>query len=748
MPFYVFLFSSPLRRPCLPFVTPCPIYGRPQAEIRSIVAKRTKFEYDLRRRQTRKLDFLRYIEYEVNLEGLRALRTKKIDKSFTSHGSGSRKPRSSDFSGVRLIRRTFDRAVSKFPGDVNLWLQYIDHAARQGSSKTLGQLFARALQLHPRNPGLWIKAASWEFFECNNSTAARVLMQRALRINRSSRNLWVQWFRLEFHYVRKLAGRRELLGLGGGGKDSNPEKEAGGEDGGMQPMDIPPVEGEMGVTDDMGPDFQGEATGTKERGGGGQGGGHLGSSGSRPAPVMNETAQSFYRGAVPLEVFRGAMEALRSVGGGIDPSFLAEFLRACTVEFPDLGGDVADAVLKRLEEEFPSSPEAWEIRASFPLLRAEVEEVGGGCESEGEGEGEVEGVKKEDRGLSAAEEAGVSVLERGVAALGSDEPEIWLRYARFLQSCLERKGRGGGRGGKEGAAGKLVCQLEAVLARAQEALGRSSFRAGGDARESGKAEEMAQAWEGVSGLLADVRMTLGRPEDALGALILATEELPWRPGPWLRRSALEARLWTLHPQESDLGSGGGRDRVRGRHGSSSEETLRQGICSVPASDPGYPELWRRLLATLVAYGAPGGVLVIERGFREAVLAFSPAVAGQEEALGEFLRAYFQWVGATRGGEGLREAMDWARGSFVLGTAGVVPALEAAIKIECALLEEGAGGGGKGKGVKRVRELFEDVVSKHGREFSRFWEAYQDFEVEHGDRKRADGLRWRARQQQM
>jgi U3 small nucleolar RNA-associated protein 6 len=45
-----------------------------QDEVKAIVKKRRDFEFLLRRRTCRKADFLRYIEYELNLEELRRLR--------------------------------------------------------------------------------------------------------------------------------------------------------------------------------------------------------------------------------------------------------------------------------------------------------------------------------------------------------------------------------------------------------------------------------------------------------------------------------------------------------------------------------------------------------------------------------------------------------------------------------------------------------------------------------------------------
>ncbi len=60
-----------------------------QSEIKAIVAKRTSFEYSLLRRVngensgaatlgSNKIDFLRYIEYELNLEALRVKRKARL----------------------------------------------------------------------------------------------------------------------------------------------------------------------------------------------------------------------------------------------------------------------------------------------------------------------------------------------------------------------------------------------------------------------------------------------------------------------------------------------------------------------------------------------------------------------------------------------------------------------------------------------------------------------------------------------
>jgi hypothetical protein len=43
------------------------------------------------------------------------------------------------------------------------------------------QAYAKAIEFHPRRPEMWIAAASYEFCELHNMTAARGLLQRGLR---------------------------------------------------------------------------------------------------------------------------------------------------------------------------------------------------------------------------------------------------------------------------------------------------------------------------------------------------------------------------------------------------------------------------------------------------------------------------------------------------------------------------------------------------------------------------------------
>ncbi|KAF9962103.1 U3 snoRNP protein [Modicella reniformis] len=174
-------------------------------EIASILKKREKFEYALKRRISKKADFLRYIEYEMNLEELRKKRrARMVTKTKMSI---------SDYAGPRRIYFIYKRCLNKFKGDISIWLQYINYAKKTGASRTLGKIFAQAIQLHPMNEKMWILAAAWEWEENANIVAARVLMQRSLRLNTTTESLWHEYFRLELVYIAKILARREVLGI-------------------------------------------------------------------------------------------------------------------------------------------------------------------------------------------------------------------------------------------------------------------------------------------------------------------------------------------------------------------------------------------------------------------------------------------------------------------------------------------------------------------------------------------------------
>jgi len=198
-----------------------------EAEVQAIVTRRRESEYLIRRRVVRKSDYMQYIHAEYNLERLRLLRKKKLninkDKVEQGNNCGLNDKYISqstigDASIIQLIHLLFIRAKYKWRDDLSWHIQHAEFAKEVKSSKMLGVIYAEALQLHPRNAAMWIEAASHEYFGYNIDSNiisasynksidnARVLLQRGLRINPKSEDLWLQLFSLELHYTQKLSG--------------------------------------------------------------------------------------------------------------------------------------------------------------------------------------------------------------------------------------------------------------------------------------------------------------------------------------------------------------------------------------------------------------------------------------------------------------------------------------------------------------------------------------------------------------
>ncbi|KAA1472793.1 hypothetical protein DENSPDRAFT_839159 [Dentipellis sp. KUC8613] len=198
-----------------------------QKEIKQIMKKRTAFETALVRRVAKKADYLRYAAYEMQLEALRKKRVERLNLPPAP-------PSISDYALVRRQFYIFERALKKFKSDIPLWVQYIQVAKREGARALVGRITARALQLHPNTPALYILAASHEL-EHLSPSAARTLLQRGIRLNADSVELWREYVKMELGFIEGLRRRWDLLGITldtkGKGKEKAPESPNGGDDG-------------------------------------------------------------------------------------------------------------------------------------------------------------------------------------------------------------------------------------------------------------------------------------------------------------------------------------------------------------------------------------------------------------------------------------------------------------------------------------------------------------------------------------
>jgi U3 small nucleolar RNA-associated protein 6 len=108
-------------------------------EVKSIIKERTHYEYAIHRRIPKKTDFLKYLEYEINLEQLLRLRREKLTKGQKL----SSRERAADFSILKRIHYLYQKTLKKYAQDVDIWLQYFDYCQETGSAKILGRFYVK-----------------------------------------------------------------------------------------------------------------------------------------------------------------------------------------------------------------------------------------------------------------------------------------------------------------------------------------------------------------------------------------------------------------------------------------------------------------------------------------------------------------------------------------------------------------------------------------------------------------------------
>ncbi|KAG0124811.1 U3 small nucleolar RNA-associated protein 6-domain-containing protein [Tuber indicum] len=174
-----------------------------EKEISDVVKKRNQFELRVNASGCNAQDYIRYLEFEINLDQLRKKRIKRLGVKLNRNAS----------SGQRRIFFIMDRATQKFYGEQVLWMQYIEYARKEKAGKILNKALMNVLRLHPTEPQFWIFAASCAIEDNMDITEGRSYLQRGLRFSKTSRVLWVEYAKLEMVFIAKVLARRELLGI-------------------------------------------------------------------------------------------------------------------------------------------------------------------------------------------------------------------------------------------------------------------------------------------------------------------------------------------------------------------------------------------------------------------------------------------------------------------------------------------------------------------------------------------------------
>lgn len=266
---------------------------------------------------------MRYIEFEKNVDALRRKRIKRL--GVKSNGTGS-----------KTVFFLYNRAIRKFPGDLDIWMQYIEFARKEKAFKRLNEIFTKVVRLHPAKPGIWVYAARYFMEDQADVTNARSYMQRGLRFNKNSEAIWLEYAKLETIYIAKISGRRKILGL----DDDRPTQTTEQEDDDM--IALPSV-----TAEDINP-----SVGKQE--------------GADEVALQNLAAAPVLTGAIPIAIFDAAMKQFHD-----DPK-MAERFFAMFAEFEQLPclERILNHILQHLQDTAPKTASTVKCGVRLQLLRA------------------------------------------------------------------------------------------------------------------------------------------------------------------------------------------------------------------------------------------------------------------------------------------------------------------------------------------------------------------------------------------
>lgn len=191
---------------------------------KEIVSKRQNFEYTLRRRNRTKLDYLKYIKFEVNLlnaiDNYRRTIIKNYHKIKTKDNLDridhkllllqARKLNDVVRSRCAHISSLFRKLTTNFQFDSKLWLAYIDFAKSRYWNTRVTALYWRLLRVSGHDEKIWLAAAQHETEANKAYDTARGLYLRSLRHHPKSPTIWSEYFKMELHFM-DIVGKRASI---------------------------------------------------------------------------------------------------------------------------------------------------------------------------------------------------------------------------------------------------------------------------------------------------------------------------------------------------------------------------------------------------------------------------------------------------------------------------------------------------------------------------------------------------------
>eukprot|EP00762_Andalucia_godoyi_P007814 ANDGO_01774.mRNA.1 U3 small nucleolar RNA-associated protein 6 len=171
-------------------------------EVKQVIATRTRLEHKIlgKVKPLVYTDFVRLLQYELRLESLRKLRSKRL---FIA------KKHDSDYAFVRRIVFTFERFLKKFPL-LPVFQSYAQFSKRVGARSALSRLYGRLVQAHPTSVDAWMEAGKCAWESLSDPQMARRLFLRGLKMVGGSEEhrvgeLWTEYVKFELLYAQFVA---------------------------------------------------------------------------------------------------------------------------------------------------------------------------------------------------------------------------------------------------------------------------------------------------------------------------------------------------------------------------------------------------------------------------------------------------------------------------------------------------------------------------------------------------------------
>ncbi|XP_059484822.1 U3 small nucleolar RNA-associated protein 6 homolog isoform X2 [Neocloeon triangulifer] len=169
-------------------------------EIREITIKRKDLEYKVQKRNKSKEDYLKYIQYEVDL--LKLLRLKL--QSFQASENTAKIKRELCKFIINRIMHLLYCSVTRFPEDIKLWLTYIKFCKSERRFSEVSRNLEKMLKFHGNKEQMWQIAAHWEYLECDNIESARAFLLTGMRHHPHSEFIYSEAVWLELKYASDL----------------------------------------------------------------------------------------------------------------------------------------------------------------------------------------------------------------------------------------------------------------------------------------------------------------------------------------------------------------------------------------------------------------------------------------------------------------------------------------------------------------------------------------------------------------